>query len=70
MKAGVGLTHLLRVVISRTEDGLLEARMAGAQGSNLLRTMAIANALLIVPEDHANANVGELLDAIMIGEVR
>lgn len=69
MKAGVGLTHLLRVVVSRADDGLLEARMAGAQGSNLLRTMAIANALLIVPEDRATANVGELLDAIMIGEV-
>lgn len=69
MKAGVGLTHLLRVVVSRTEDGSLAARAAGAQGSNLLRTMAIANALLIVPEDRASADAGEMLDAIIIGDI-
>lgn len=70
MKAGFGLTHLLRVLVARDEDGQLSARVAGAQGSNLLRTMAVANALLIVPEDRASVEPGEYLDAIIIGEVR
>ena len=69
MKAGGGLTHLLRVNVTRATDGTLEARAAGAQGSNLLRTLAVANALMIVPEDRATADVGEYFDAIIIGEL-
>lgn len=69
MKSGVGLTHLLRVVVSRGDDGALDARTAGAQGSNLLRTMAVSNALLIVPEDRAGVEAGEMLDAILIGDL-
>ncbi|MEO7360532.1 MAG: gephyrin-like molybdotransferase Glp [Gemmatimonadaceae bacterium] len=69
MKSGVGLTHLLRVVVSRGDDGALDARIAGAQGSNLLRTMAVANALLVVPEDRAGVESGEMLDAILIGDL-
>lgn len=67
MKAGGGLTHLQRVIVSQANDGVWEARGAGAQGSNLLRTMAIANALLVVPAERAGADVGEYLDAIVIG---
>lgn len=67
MRAGGGLTHLLRVIVSQAADGMWEARGAGAQGSNLLRTMAIANALLVVPAERAGADVGEYLDAIVIG---
>lgn len=69
MKSGVGLTHLLRVIVSRDADGTLVARAAGAQGSNLLRTMAVANALLIVSEDRAGVEAGETLDAILIGDL-
>lgn len=67
MKAGNGLTHLLRVVLTPGDDGHFSARIAGAQASNLLRTMAVSNALLIVPEDRAGAEAGEYLDAIVIG---
>jgi molybdopterin molybdotransferase len=44
------LTYFLRVRVGAGEDGHLEAHLAGAQGSNLLRSMAEANALLLVPE--------------------
>jgi molybdopterin molybdotransferase len=44
------LTYFLRVRVGAGEDGHLEARLAGAQGSNLLRSMAEAHALLMVPE--------------------
>ncbi|MBC8086072.1 MAG: molybdopterin molybdotransferase MoeA [Phycisphaerae bacterium] len=67
MKAGFGLTHLLRVLVTRDGEGQLSAHTAGAQGSNLLRTMAVANALLVVPDDRTAVDAGEYLDAIMIG---
>ena len=70
MIGGGGLTHLLRVVVTRAGDGDLEARLAGRQGSNLLRTLALANALAVVPEDRESAQAGEYLDAILIGDVR
>jgi molybdopterin molybdotransferase len=69
MKGGSGLTHLLRVVVSRADDGTLEARAAGTQQSNLLRTMAVSNALLIVPEDSDAVEAGSMLDAIMTGDI-
>ncbi|MGV3707315.1 MAG: gephyrin-like molybdotransferase Glp [Gemmatimonas sp.] len=68
-KGGGELTHLLRGIVSRGADGAPEARNAGTQSSNLLRTMALANALLIVPDDVATVNEGEMLDALMLGEI-
>ncbi|MEP6781862.1 MAG: gephyrin-like molybdotransferase Glp [Gemmatimonadaceae bacterium] len=69
VNGGNALTHLLRVVVARADDGNLEARLAGRQGSNLLRTLAISNALLILPEDRESAEAGEYLDAMIIGDV-
>ena len=69
MPTTVGLTHLLRVIISRSANGVLEARLAGGQASNLLRAMALANALLIVPENQNGANEGDMLDAILLGDI-
>jgi molybdopterin molybdotransferase len=69
MTTSPGLTHLLRVVVSRDATGNLEARLAGGQASNLLRAMALANALLIVPEDQSGANEGDVLDAMLLGDV-
>jgi molybdopterin biosynthesis enzyme len=48
------------------EDGQLEARLAGAQGSNLLRTMANAGALLEVPETVSRVEPGMILPAMLL----
>ncbi|MEP6764930.1 MAG: gephyrin-like molybdotransferase Glp [Gemmatimonadaceae bacterium] len=69
VNGGSGLTHLLRAVVARGDDGNLEARLAGRQGSNLLRTLAVANALLILPESRDSAAAGEHVDAMIIGDV-
>ena len=58
------LAHFLRVVLTPGADGVLEARIAGPQGSNLLRTMAVANALLHVPQHTSQTHAGDLFDAI------
>ena len=60
------LTHFVRVTLSPASDGMLDATLAGAQGSNLLRTMAVANALLVVPESINRVESGMLLDALLI----
>lgn len=60
------LTYFLRVSLSAGHDGLPEARLSGAQGSNLLRTMAMADALLEVPEHMNRVEPGATLQAILL----
>ena len=45
-----GKLHLVRVVATWGDDGRLHVRSSGGQGSNLLRSMALANALAFVPD--------------------
>jgi hypothetical protein len=44
----------------------LVARLSGAQGSNLLRAMAMADALLEVPESIDHVAPGAMLRAILL----
>lgn len=60
------LTYFLRVCLSVGADGQLEASLAGAQGSNLLRTMALANALLVVPEAVTQVDAGSMYTAMLL----
>lgn len=57
------LTHFLRAIV-REEDGARHVRLTGPQGSGILTSMALANALLIVPEDRNDVAAGETLAAI------
>lgn len=45
-----GKTHFVRVVAAVGEDGRHHVRSSGGQASNLLRSMALANALAVVPD--------------------
>ncbi|MEO8247007.1 MAG: gephyrin-like molybdotransferase Glp [Chloroflexota bacterium] len=58
----------LRVAVTRERDGLL-ARAAGGQGSAQVRPLALANALLVVPEGVAAAEVGQSYEAILLEPV-
>ena len=52
-----GKLHLVRVVATPDEDGRLHVRSSGGQGSHLLRAMALANALALLPDgDGVDAN--------------
>lgn len=68
VKTGAPLTHFLRALVSADEDGGLTARLTGPQGSGILTSMALANALLIVPHDRQHVDAGERLSAIPLGE--
>lgn len=58
------LTHFLRVIVARGDDGVLDARLAGSQSSAVLSAMARANALLIVPAHSRSNPAGTMLTAL------
>jgi molybdopterin molybdotransferase len=55
-----GLRYFLRVVLEN-RDGRLFASLAGPQGSGILRSMVLANALMELPEDITQVHSGELV---------
>jgi molybdopterin molybdotransferase len=68
-RADPSLTHFQRVRLTRGDDGSLRARLTGAQGSNLLTSMAAADALLVIPEGAApEIAAGTRLRAIPLGD--
>ncbi len=53
-------------VIVQKRDGTYFAKLTGPQGSGILRSMALANGLAIVPEDTPVARKGDLLQVMML----
>ncbi len=52
--------------IIRRENGEYRARLSGAQGSNLLTSMARANGLVICPEDISHIPAGSVVEVQML----
>lgn len=65
---GARLTHFLRAIVTVRPDGRLSARLTGPQGSGILTSMSLANALLIVPPERTESEAGETLRAILLGD--
>jgi len=65
---GARLTHFLRAIVTTREDGTATARLTGPQGSGILTSMSLANALLVVPEDRPVVDAGETLHALPLGD--
>ena len=65
---GPRLQHFLRVIVAPAEDGILEARLTGPQGSGILSSMARANALLIIPEGQADTPAGSSAMALVLDD--
>jgi molybdopterin biosynthesis enzyme len=68
IKIATKLTHLLRAVVSRGQNGDLTARLTGVQSSAALTSMARANALLIVPDKSPRVAKGSKLNALMLDQ--
>ncbi len=56
--------------IVRQEQGRYVASLTGPQGSGILTSMALANALVVCPEDVPALEVGDEADAMMLGPVQ
>jgi len=61
------LQHFLRGVVSPGEDGP-EARLTGPQGSGILTSMILANALLIIPEAQFETPAGAMVQALLLND--
>jgi molybdopterin molybdotransferase len=61
-----GKLHLNRVVAAAGEDGRFHVRSSGGQESHLLRAMALANALALVPDGDGIAPGGDV-DLLLLG---
>ena len=61
------LTHFMRAIVEWESDGVW-ARLTGPQGSGLLTSMSLANALLVVPQERMVVRAGESLRALLLGE--
>jgi molybdopterin molybdotransferase len=61
------LQHFLRGVVSQGRSGL-EARLTGPQGSGILTSMVIANALLVIPEGQFDTPAGADVRAILLDD--
>jgi molybdenum cofactor synthesis domain-containing protein len=61
-----GKLHLNRVVAAPGDDGRFHARSAGGQESHMLRAMARANALALVPDGDGIAETGDV-DLVLLG---
>jgi molybdopterin molybdotransferase len=64
-----GRRFFARAVVSE-RNGRLYASLTGPQGSGILTSMALANALVVCPEDVPAIEPGEEADALMLGPVR
>lgn len=68
VRIGASLTHFFRAIVTPHADGTLRARLTGPQGSGILTSMSLANALLVVPEDRPEVSAGERLTALLLTE--
>ena len=53
----------------REQEGGYIASLTGPQGSGILTSMALANALVVCPEDLPALEPGDEADALMLGPV-
>lgn len=66
MAAPASLTFYLRVSLHRAADGVLEARLSGRQGSNLLTAMARADALAEIEGPIDRVPAGTMVPAVLL----
>jgi molybdopterin molybdotransferase len=60
-----GRTEYQRAIVGIGEDGVLQARLTGSQGSGVLRSMSEANCLMVLRHDQAAIESGDIVDAIL-----
>jgi molybdopterin molybdotransferase len=61
------LQHFLRGIVTEGSSGL-EARLTGPQGSGILTSMVLANALLVIPEGRFDTPAGAEVRAIVLDD--
>ncbi len=60
-----GRTEYQRGILTVAADGTREVRITGAQGSGILRSMAEANCMVVLPDHQGNVAAGDLVDVLL-----
>jgi molybdopterin molybdotransferase len=63
-----GRRNFLRVIVERTDDGYI-AKLTGPQASGILKSMSLANGLMVVPEEVTVVKKGEVVTVQMLEEI-
>ena len=59
-----GRTEYQRGIVSRASDGRWQVAITGSQGSGILRSMSVANGLVVLHHEQGNVAAGELVDVL------
>ncbi|MEO8281154.1 MAG: gephyrin-like molybdotransferase Glp [Ideonella sp.] len=59
-----GRTEYQRGIVSRAADGHWQVAITGSQGSGILRSMSVANGLVVLHHEQGNVDPGELVDVL------
>ncbi len=57
-----GRTEYQRGIVGQAADGQWDVRITGAQGSGILRSMSVANGMVVLHHEQGNVAAGELVD--------
>ena len=60
-----GRRNFIRGIVER-RDGIFYARTTGAQGSGILRSMSLANGIIVLPEDTDGVDAGQQVDVYLL----
>ncbi|HRI19114.1 MAG TPA: molybdopterin molybdenumtransferase MoeA, partial [Burkholderiaceae bacterium] len=59
-----GRTEYQRGIVTRAPDGGWQVAITGSQGSGILRSMSVANGLVVLGHEQGNVAAGELVDVL------
>ena len=59
-----GRTEYQRGTVSRDPEGGWQVAITGAQGSGILRSMSVANGLVVLGHDQGDVAIGDTLDVL------
>ena len=59
-----GRTEYQRGIVSRGADGGLQVAITGSQGSGILRSMSVANGLVVLRHEQGDVGAGEMVDVL------
>jgi len=58
-----GRTEYQRGIVSRSDNGW-QVEITGSQGSGILRSMSVANGLVVLHHEQGNVAAGDLVDVL------
>ncbi|MGI0091662.1 MAG: hypothetical protein ACREBS_08135, partial [Nitrososphaerales archaeon] len=64
-----GITHFVRVIICRGENGRYAARIAAPTEAYYSKWLQSANGIAVIGPDRGLVRANELVDAFLIGEI-